>query len=74
MPIPFMDYKLFILRLKRLWTMTLYDNHITYMNSHIQCNFLTFHMNNKYVELCNKHVKDILYIICSNHLFSEYIY
>ena len=29
-------------------------------------------INNKYDELGNKHVKDILYVICSNSLISEY--
>ena len=39
---------------------TLCDNHIT------------FYIHNKYDELGNKHIKYILYDICSNYLISEY--
>ena len=66
--VSFTNCELHTLQIQVLWTMTLCDKHVTHTHSHIQCNPMTFHMHNKYDELGNKHVKDILYVICSIHV------
>ena len=63
------------LRIQGLWTKTLCEKYVTHTYSHIfNVTLEPFTCIINMINFGNKHVKDILYVICSNHLFSEYIH